>query len=255
MEQKVVLLEQKQNITFFQKEYKMRIALCDTDKNHIKKMKNSLYRFSNLYKFEFLVDEFQSGEELLNSKNSYCLVFLDYTLPDINGLETAKLLKAKNILTAIIFLSKETHFVFEAFKVSPYRFFTKPYCEEILFETLNEFFTSFTTNYPLWVSDGLETFCLNTGDILYLEANNKHCSVHLSNKVISCNKTMAKVFATLPKHYFQKINRAYIVNFNYIAKYNNEFVFLKNGEKLHISRNYIKIFKEEYLNFSKPKIP
>jgi len=90
--------------------------------------------------------------------------------------------------------------------------------------------------------------------ILYLEANNKYCYIHLENETILCKKTMARVFDALPKIYFQKINRAFIVNLNAINKYNAQNVDLKNGETLHITRTYYKNFKQEYLNFFNPKI-
>ncbi len=255
MEQRAVIQEQKKKIIFFKKNFKMRIAICDSDINHLKILKQLLYRYSNSYKMDFIVEEFSSGEQFLKSKNEYCLIFTEYILSGINGLETAKLLRKKGDKTAIIFLSRDTDFIFESFKVSPYRFLTKPLNQEKLFDTLNDFFKSYSEKYPLWITDDINTHCLNATDILYLEANNKHCFIHLMNEVIPCNKTMARVFAALPQKHFKKIHRAFIVNLNYITKYNNEYVFLSNGEELHISRNYCKYFKEEYLKFANPKIP
>ncbi len=255
MEQKVKFKEQKKNIIFFKKNLKMRIAICDSNINYLKKLKSLLYRYSNSNKMEFIVEEFSSGEQLLKSKNEYCLIFIEYNLCGINGFETAKLLKRNNSNTNIIFLSRNTDFVFESFKVSPYRFLTKPLETQVLFDTLNEFFISYSENYPLWITNQINTYCLNTKDIYFLEANNKHCFVHLRDETIPCNKTMARVFSTLPSKYFKKINRAFIVNLNYISSYNNEFVFLDNGEGIHISRKYYKYFKQEYFDFAKPKIP
>jgi DNA-binding LytR/AlgR family response regulator len=255
MEQKAKFKEQKKKIIFFKKNLKMRIAICDSDSDYLKKLKNLLYRYSNSNKMEFIVEEFSSGEQLLKSKNNYCLIFIEYNLCGINGFETAKTLRSKGIESEIIFLSQNTDFIFESFKVSPYRFFKKPLETQVLFETLNDFFISYSENYPLWITNQINTYCLNTKDIYYLEADNKHCFVHLKNEAIPCNKTMARVFSTLPQKYFKKINRAFIVNLNYISSYNNEFVLLNNGENIHISRKYYKYFKQEYFDFAKPKIP
>ncbi len=255
MEQKAEFKEQKKKIIFFNKSLKMRIAICDGNTAHIKKLKNLLYRYSNSNKMEFIVEEFSSGEELLKSKNKYCLIFIEYFLSGINGLETAKKLRAKRIESEIIFLSQTTDFIFESFKVSPYRFLTKPLNTQTLFETLNDFFVSYSENYPLWITNYVTTHCINTAEIFYLEANNKHCFIHLKAESIPCNKTMARVFNTLPQKYFSKINRAFIVNLNCISGYDNEYVFLKNGESIHITRKYFKPFKQEYFEFSNPKIP
>ena len=130
-----------------------------------------------------------------------------------------------------------------------------PLKEDEIYTVLDEFFKEYSNNYPLWIKCGEETVSLNVKDIFYLEANNKHCIVHLTNEELDCNKTMARVSGVLPKNRFTKINRAYIVNFECIKKYNNDAVFLKNGKQLHISRNYLKSFKQEYRLFLNPHQP
>lgn len=255
MEPKVNFREQKKGIIFFKKCFKMRIAICDSDIDQRKGLKKQLYRYSNSNKTEFIVEEFSSGEELLKSKNKYCLVFTEYTLSGNNGLETAVKLRKKDTETCIVFVSENTDFIFDSFKVSPFRFLIKPLDINTLFKTLDDFFVTYSEHYPLWITNQINTYCLNTSEIFYLEANNKHSFIHLSNEVIPCNKTMARVFSTLPKNCFKKINRAFVVNLNCISKFNNEYVFLKNGESIHISRKYYKSFKEEYLHFANPKIP
>ena len=233
----------------------MRIAICDSNAKELKELKISLYTYCNLRKMDYIIEEFLSGEELLISKNEYCLIFTEYKLTGIDGLETVKKLRKRGCKSKVIFLSHNTDFIFESFKVSPYRFLTKPLSEKALFTSLDEFFYSKTENRPLLITDKLNTHYLNTSEIIYLEASDKHCFIHLENKVIECNKTMAKVVDTLPDRYFIKINRAFVINLNYISKYNNEFVSLSDNTELHISRNYLKYFKQEFINFTKPRIP
>ena len=233
----------------------MRIAICDSNKAHLKNLKNLIYTYCNINKKDCLIEEFSSGEDLLNSCNEYVLIFTEYYLNGINGFEMAKLLREKGCKSEIIFTSHNTDFIFESFKVNPYRFLIKPITNDPLFTTLDDFFNNTNENHPLFISDKIDTYYLNSNEIIYLEANNKHCFIHLENQVIECNKTMARVVSTLPNRYFIKINRAFVINLNYISKYNNEFVFLNNNTELHISRNYLKYFKQEFLNFAKPKIP
>ncbi len=232
----------------------MKIAICDSNISELELLKNLLYCYSNSRKLDFFVEKFSSGENLLKSNNEYSIIFSEYNLSGINGLELAENLRKKNIKSKIIFISKNTDFIIDCFKVSPYRFLKKPIINSELFSVLDDFFNSNIENHSLLINDKFDTYCLNTSDIFYLEANNKHCYIHLENQVISCNKTMARVMTTLPQKYFKKINRAFIVNLNYISKYNNEYVFLTDGRKLHITRNYYTYFKQEYINFARPKI-
>ena len=180
---------------------------------------------------------------------------MDYRLAGENGLKIGEKLRFTNNFSALVFISKYTEFVFEAFRVKPYRFLVPPIEEEQFYVVLDEFFAEYSKNCPLWIKCGEDTVCLNMGDIVYLEADNKRCIVHLSGDEYHCNKTMAKVNGVLPQNCFGKINRAYIVNFNHVQKYNNDYVGLTGGYNLHISRNYLKLFKQEYRNFMNPKEP
>ena len=234
----------------------MRIALCDADNVSLKNTKKSLYQYANKHKIEFLIDEFYSGIALLSSKERYEIIFIEYNIKDINGFETAKILRQKNSNSAIVFFSSYLGFILESFKVNPFRFLLKPISDETIFSTMDDFFEKKGKDYPLWIKDeDNNTVCLNTADIFYIEADNKHCFVNLKDIQYYCKKTMAKVFDTLPKTHFHKINRAYIVNLNCISLYNNDYIMLSNGNKLHISRNYLKSFKKEYRGFLSPKEP
>lgn len=231
----------------------MRIAICDSDTECIKKHKQMIYKYANIHRLEILVEEFYSGIELLASHKSYALVILDYCTNALNGLETAVLLRKSDNSCAIVFLSAYTGFIFDSFKVRPYRFLVKPINESILFELLNDFFEARDGYRPLWVKDGDNTVCLSADDIFYLEADNKHCIIGLKSKKIHCRKTMAHVYEELPKDRFCKINRAYIINFKYVSGYNSDEIRLDNGTGLHVSRNYYKSFKSEFRSFAEPQ--
>ena len=124
-----------------------------------------------------------------------------------------------------------------------------------VYSILDDFFKEYAKERPVWIKTGEDTVTLHTKDIVYIEANNKHCYIHLIDEVLECNRTMARVNDVLPKYCFGKINRAYIVNFNHIKKYNNDNLHLSGGHVLHISRNYLKKFKTEYRSFLKPFEP
>lgn len=254
MEQEVLFKEQKQ-IILLKKVKKMRIAICDKNYVNLKLIKNLIYCYAENRRIDIVADLFFSGEELLHNKTVYNLVFLAYTLHGRNGLEIATDIRKLNIPTDIVFISDRTDFVFDAFKVNPYRFLVYPVRSEELSECLDSFFRKFGTDYPLLLKTREDTICLNTKEIYYLEADNKHCFVHLNNERITCNKTMARVYGILPQNHFLKINRAYIVNANYISRYNNDTVFLNNGSQLHISRNYLSDFRSRYRYFFNPKEP
>lgn len=230
----------------------MRIALCDWDNAYIKKVKNMIYTYAEYRRMEIVIDCYNSGEKLIQSNINYNIIFLGYKLNGINGLKTAEIIRENNPHLSIVFVSEYTDFVFDSFKVSPYRFLIKPINRNDLFETLNALFEKFSNDYCLWIKCREDTVCLYTNKIYYLEADNKHCKINLSHEALNCNKTMARVYSALPKNHFSKINRAFVVNLNYVERYNNKELYLSNNQALTIGRNFIKSFKEEYRIFKQP---
>lgn len=230
----------------------MRIAICDYDKDFLSQLKRMVYRYAELHRIDIVAECYISGESILDRSTSYNIIILGYRLLGLNGLETAIKLRENQVNSSIIFISDYTDFVFDAFKVGAFRFLPKSACEKELFSTLDDFFERLGSDYPLLIKAGEDVVCLNTRDIYYLEADNKHCYIHLKDEILTCNRTMATVYGKLPKNHFSKTNRAFVVNLNYISRYNNELIMLKNGETLHPSRNYYKSFQEEYRRFFKP---
>jgi len=230
----------------------MRIAICNMDTYFSKNLKRIIYRYADYHRMEMVVDCFNSGENILVSKDKYNLVFLDYELAGMNGLEIAEELRKITNKTSIVFISDRTEFVFDAFKVNTFRFLPKTDDEGEIFPLLDDFFAHFGNNYPLWIKSGEDIVCLNTGDIYYLEADNKRCYIHLKEERLICNRTMAKVYNVLPKNTFSKTNRAFVVNLKHISRYNSELIVMENGDVIYPSRNYYKTFKEEYRNFLNP---
>lgn len=253
-EQEVLKWEQKK-IVFFGKKLKMRIAVCDKEKEVLQSIKSKLYSYAETRRLDAVVECYLSGEAMLNSHIPYNIVFLSYDLVGYNGFEIAKKIRKIDNNTVIIFMSSNVELALKSFEVRPYRFLVPPINSEDLYRVLDNFFKEFATICPLWIKCGEDTVCLNTGDIVYLEADNKHCIIHLKDEELRCNKTMAKVSNVLPPYCFCKINRAFIVNCNHIKRYNSDNVSLSNGHSLHISRNYNNSFKEQYRDFLNPREP
>ncbi len=250
MELKVCFWEQ--NKFFSLGGAKMRIAVCDIDKDFLMQFKNEVYRYAEKSKIEVVVECYYSGEGILQSCNKYNLIFLGYSLKGMNGMEIAGKIRDNGFDTAIIFISDFTDFIFDAFKVNAFRFLRKSDWQEQLSAVLNDYFEHFGNTYPIWIKSKEDVVCISTDDIYYLEADNKHCYIHLKDDTLYCNRTMARVFEILPKNHFAKTNRAFVVNLNHISRYSCDKITLKNGDILYPSRNFYKSFREEYRLFSKP---
>lgn len=231
----------------------MRIAICNRSKKQLESLKNMIYFYAAQKRLEVAVDCYFFGEDMLNSGNKYNILFIGYYLAGKNGLEITKTLREEDGLCAIIFTSVETNYIFDALRVNPHAFLVAPVSKEKLFCALDDFFEQHGTDYPLFLKNGRDTVFLNTAQIVYLEADNKHCLVFLEDETLDCSKTLSGVFKELPKSHFFRISRAFVINLFYVRRYNSETVLLKNGQQLPIGRKYSKEFKDYYCSFVNPK--
>ena len=221
----------------------MWVAVCDDDEYFLDDLKNAVYTYSNAHRLEIAIDGYSSGEDLLASKSNYDMVFLDYKMEGIDGLETAKTLRRKNPNCVINFMTSYPSFIYESFEVRTFRFFDKPLDNEKLYRALDSYYKGVGADSPLLIKVDRDTVIVRINDIVYLEASGKKCFINLVGNSLHCAKTMAAVARSLPQNIFFKVSKANIINFNYFSKHDNRTVHLQDGSTVPVSRRYLAPFK------------
>lgn len=100
----------------------MKIAVCDDEMVLFEELYTLLNEYSALKKEPILTTYFKTGNDLLLSTEKFDIIFMDYQMDDIDGLETSKRLRLKNSNVAIIFLTVFPKIVFQSFEVNTFRF-------------------------------------------------------------------------------------------------------------------------------------
>lgn len=73
----------------------MKAAVCDDEKTFHKEISGLVLRYMRARNIEIYTDFYENGEELLCSQKKYDIIFLDYQMEGINGIETAEKLRKK----------------------------------------------------------------------------------------------------------------------------------------------------------------
>jgi len=229
----------------------MKIAVCDDESRFRETIKNEVYAYSNMKRLDFAIDEYSCGEDLLNAIDKYDIIFMDYQMGGISGLETARIIRKKDITCVIIFLTSYTHFMQESFEVSTYRYLTKPLDVVKLHNTFDDYFEAYGNDYPLLLKIGGDTISIHTRDIVYLEADDKKCYINLVGKQYHCAKSMSLIANLLPNNIFYKTHKSFVVNFIYIDKYDSKNIYFKNGKTAHIGGAHAASFRDAYRIYAK----
>lgn len=231
----------------------MKIAICDDENIFRKQLMRSLTDYSLEYGLTFLYYEYSDGISMLSDDISYDLIFMDYQMEKMNGINVVSELRKRNDNTVVIFISSYKEIVFESLKVRTYRFLVKPLDREKLYEALNSFLAmQKNERYILLKNDALDTMQrISEDSVLYAEADNIYCRIRTSESTYTYKKSLSSFEKELSSDFFFRTHRSYIVNFKHIEHYTkNEIIFI-NNEKALLSKNKYHAFQNAYISFLK----
>ena len=235
----------------------MYIAICDDDIQFCNILKDEIYTYSNMHNWESVVDVYYSGEEICKTDKKYDIIILDYQMHVLNGLDTAKALrKGANAFSCIIFLTSFSDIAISAYEVDTYRFVLKSTLFEGLFKALDDYRKSIKLSHSIRIKSEGDFLTIPTKDIVFFESQDKIVLLHLSNgSIVNTRNKLSVILKLLPSTEFVQISKSFVVNFKYIARESENTLTLKNiTDKLFISRNYTKQFKQKYINYLRDKI-
>jgi len=229
----------------------MRIAICDDETpmhSLLKRHLDSYARGRNLIVTYF---DFMGGKELLAFPQELDLIFLDYQMKELDGLETARKLRAAHIDTPVIFLTSFPHIVFDTFEVNASRFLVKPVDPEKLTAAMDDLLSDQETDQYIVIKDGESTRRINIDDILYAEASDKTCFVRTTDDGFVYKKTLSEFESLLPEDRFFRSHRAYLVGFRHVVSHTDTTILLDNQEKALISKLKRTPFKKAFQDYIK----
>lgn len=229
----------------------MKFAICDDEKHFRDQLKMNISVYMEERRLYFDICEFASGEDLLASDKAFDMVFLDYQMSGIDGMDAARELRRRNLSCSIVFVTSYPQFILESFEVQPYRFYIKPISQDQITALLNTFIQQHRLLAPITVVHDGEQTVINVKDILYLEGDGKYCIIRTSNNTYSSSKTLSQVHELLPQHCFYRSHKSYVVNLYSVSSFDGKTATLVNGEIDKISRSQTAEFKRVYMQFVK----
>lgn len=232
----------------------MRIGICDDETDFHHKLKIAIDKYAASKAISVIYFDFKSGEDLVRylfNHNDIDVIFMDYQMNKMSGLETSQRILEKNINIPVIFLTSFPEIVYDTFKVNTFRFLVKPIDNKKLAEALDNLLILYSSENYIFVTDRDISKRININDIYYVEARNKGSLVRLKENTLNCSSLLSDLERKLPKDRFFRSHKSFLVGFKYITEYDSSHITLVNGEKSKISRYRFSDFKKEYFNYMK----
>ncbi len=239
------------------------IYLCDDNQQMIKKYSKLVKLVANRNMIPISLSTFESGEallfHLLESPNLADIIYLDILMGSLNGVETAKRLRELGCNSEIIFLTTIEDYVFEAFDISPVQYLIKDSTSTKRFEEVLLRAVSLAEDKKTEVficESGSARKVIPIKDISYFEIYKRLVKVHQQGEIsFEYYGTMEQLEKQMLEKNFIRIHRSYIVNLQYIGKFQRSSLILKTGEEIPIGVTYKQQVSEAFSNYiSRSKI-
>lgn len=229
----------------------LRVGLCDDDKGYMEELTDMVRQWAKENKLKIELFSCDNGDKLLaqSTASHMDIVILDIVMPLLNGMDTARELRAQDMAVKLIFLTSSPEFALESYEVRAQDYLLKPVSYDRLREALDaccQMLCAEPKNMVLKTSFGFQK--LYFGDVEYAEAQNKRVVFHL--------RTGREVDTPEPLHSledklvsedgFFKCHRSYLVYLPNVDHFNSTEIIMRSGRCVPIARGYAKAFQEAY---------
>lgn len=227
----------------------MNTAICDDEKLWQEQLIKLLDKYAVERHIEIKKKCFSSGELLFESDEVFDIIFMDYQMEGLDGIETARKIRRRNPESFTIFVSSFPQVALDAFEVRAYRFLTKPIDEKKLFKAIDDYRTEIDKEKFLVFKMHDNTLRVRISDIIYLEAAKNHTMIHTARGNYEVLTNIKEVQKMLPSEKFYRCHKAFIVSFAHIQSHTRTDVYFGDGSSAYISRNYISDFRTAFQEY------
>lgn len=227
------------------------IAVCDDEKcisEKIEKMAKDFFRKKNI---DTSVVKYSSGEDLLESSKGMDITFLDIGMQGMDGIETARRLRAHGYKGFLVFITVLKEMVFQSFEVQPFDYLVKPVQEEYFDKTMERLFLSMQDKEKghLLVQKGYESNIISFQDIICCEIIDRKVYLYLkSGEVIDYYDRIENLEKKLDRRFF-RCHRSYLINLNHLKSYRNNTAYMADGKEIPVSRLRSREFSNVILQY------
>ncbi|MEZ3437018.1 MAG: LytTR family DNA-binding domain-containing protein [Lachnospiraceae bacterium] len=215
----------------------LELAICDDEKIYRNDLRKILGTGLELSGIDYRITEFSCGEELIKNFRCCDIVFLDIEMGALNGVETAKRLRAVNRQCVIIFVTSHPDFVFQGYEVRALNYIMKPYepskIVSVLHTALEELEISSEKYYIVEQRSGSIRVPLNKVKYIFSERRLLHMVT--DEEVHTFYGKLGDMEVSFGES-FVRVHSRYLVNIRYVEKVDGNAV-LVCGECLPVSRS------------------
>ena len=224
----------------------LRVAIVDDEAEVRSELAGMVARFSDERGEQIVAACYADGKEVLAPGAAGDIVLLDIEMDEVNGMDTARVLRKAGITSEIIFVTNMAQYAIKGYEVSAIDCIVKPVR-----------YTSFSFKFGRAVEaasrkkksriavdtrEGLRY--IDTASILYVEVKGHKLIYHCVKGSFEAWGTMKAACTELEPFGFALCNACYLVNLSRVMGVGQEMVTVEGGNELKMSRGRKKSFMD-----------
>ena len=238
----------------------MNIAIVDDEKIELKAAESYLKNFiqEKWSELSFNIQTFSSAKEFLDNfkVGLFQLILLDIMMPEINGLQTAQIIRTRGDEDVnIVFLTANDDFILNGYRVFAVGYFIKPISDHA-----DDFERTFEHIFPKILKKNLEIILtvenakisVPLRNILYVDIDYRHrLCVYLADgkKFVTANNYSEIQPVLLADERFLECYHRIIVNMDYIKSMEPDDFILMDNTSIPISRRKKREVKVNFMRY------
>ncbi len=229
---------------------KMNIVICDDEKVWQNELIKYLDEYKRKRKIDIFIKCFSDGRSCWESKtDKYNIIFMDYQMGNVNGIETARKIRKVNSDSIIIFVSAYPQVAMDTFEVKTFRFLSKPIDKARLFKAIDDYLDEIDIDSFLIFKTHEKTIRIKISEVIYTEARRNHTIIHTEKEDYEILTNLKSVEKMLPAEKFFRCHNAYVTSFQHIKYHNNTEICYDDGSAAYISRSMLPKFRTAFHEF------
>lgn len=232
----------------------MKVAIVD-DMTAERELLSSILKQYKIVEHQTIeITEFHCGSELLKDyiPDTYDVVFMDIYLNNENGVDCALKLRQLDNNINLIFLTTSSEFGVKSYDVRAVDYILKPATLDKLSRALHYCKISDPQSTPsITVTTKNQSLEVILDRIIYADYQNRSACIHLKDCLISVSGSFSELSEKLTSNVqFMSCFKGIVINLKEVCELGDDYLILKNGEQLPVSRRLQRQVKQRRLSLS-----
>lgn len=237
----------------------IKVAICDDELIFRERISEQIEKCFKEQNIECEIDCFSSGEEFLEKTKGnldYLIVFLDITMKDLDGIETARRIRLLSANIFIVFVTAYISYALEGYEVNATRYLLKD--DRTMKQSIRECIKSILTTTRYQEQKREFEFqsgkhCVALDKILYVESKLHKVYFYILEdgvKEYCMYDSLNHVQTVLNDEIFYRIHQSFLVNMKHVIDIKRYYAQMAEGTQISISKKY---YKQAEVGFMKQK--